>query len=176
MAARDLELHPDFIVCEIRMSPSHTDEGLRAAVALRGEWPVAPILLLSQYIVLDYATELLASGQGSIGYLLKDRSSEIDEFLAGGGIVLDPEVVARVMSKSAGNDAGRPVDSLTPRERDTLELMARGESNSGIAEALVVSEEAVEKNIQLSFAKFGLDGTDGANRRVKAVLEFLRAS
>ena len=179
MAESALELRPDLIVCDIRMPPSHTDEGLRAAVSLRSEWPDAPILLLSQYIVLDYATELLASGQGSIGYLLKDRVSEIDDFLAGaervagGGMVLDPDVVARVMSKPARNDVGRPVDSLTPRERDTLELMARGESNAGIAEALVVSEGAVEKNIQRIFAKFGLDGADGANRRVKAVLEFL---
>lgn len=179
MRERALALRPDLVICDIRMPPSHTDEGLRASVALRGEWPGAPILLLSQYIVVAYAEELLAAGQGSIGYLLKDRVSEIDTFLAGaervagGGMVLDPDVVAQVMSTHRKDDAGRPLNTLTPRERDTLELMARGESNAGIAEALVVSEGAVEKNIQRIFAKLGLHGEDGVNRRVKAVLKFL---
>ena len=143
LVSRCLALRPDVTVSDIRMPPSHTDEGLRAAVRIREEWPDAPILLLSQYIVLSYATELLSSGSGSIGYLLKDRVSDLDSFLdavdrvGNGGMVLDPEVVAQMMGRGRRND---PVASLTPREREVLELMSEGHTNSAIAKRLVVSE------------------------------------
>ena len=174
MFRQALDARPDLIICDIRMPPSHTDEGLRASVRLRAVWPEAPILLLSQYIVLAYATELIASGHGSIGYLLKDRVSDIDGFLdslervAGGGMVLDPEVVSQVMTRRH-----EPLAELTPRERDVLELMAQGHTNHGIAEQLVVTEGAVEKHSQRIFAKLGLRAEDGVHRRVKAVLAFL---
>lgn len=174
MFRQALNEHPDLIICDIRMPPSHTDEGLRASVRLRSVWPEAPILLLSQYIVVAYATELIASGHGSIGYLLKDRVSDIDGFLDGlervadGGMVLDPEVVSQVMTRRR-----EPLAELTPRERDVLELMAQGHTNHGIAEQLVVTEGAVEKHSQRIFAKLGLRAEDGIHRRVKAVLAFL---
>ena len=175
MVKSALELRPDLIICDIRMPPSHTDEGLQASVRLRQDWPEAPILLLSQYIVLAYAEELIASGNGSIGYLLKDRVSDIDTFLdgvdrvAGGGMVLDPEVVAQVMTSRR-----QPLQELTPREREVLELMAQGHTNAGIASTLVVTEGAVEKHTQRIFAKLGLRGEDGVHRRVSAVLTFLQ--
>lgn len=176
LVARALALRPDVIIADIRMPPSHTDEGLRAAVRIREEWPEAPILLLSQYIVLSYATELLSSGSGSIGYLLKDRVSDLDSFLdavdrvGNGGMVLDPEVVAQMMGRGRRND---PVASLTPREREVLELMSEGHTNSAIAKRLVVSEGAVEKHIQRIFAKLGLHANSEVHRRVSAVLTLL---
>lgn len=175
MVQQALELRPDVMVCDIRMPPSHTDEGLRASVRLREQWPDAPILLLSQYIVLAYANELIASGGGAIGYLLKDRVSDIDAFLdavervASGGLVLDPEVVAQVMTRRNG-----PLDELTPREREVLEYMAQGHTNAGIAAAMVVTEGAVEKHTQRIFAKLGLRDEDGVHRRVKAVLTLVQ--
>ena len=176
LVAQCLALRPDLTISDIRMPPSHTDEGLRAAQRIRAEWPEAPILLLSQYIVLSYASEPLSSGTGPIGYLLKDRVSDIDSFInavervAGGGMVLDSEVVAQIMGRGRAND---PVATLTPREREVLELMAEGRTNAGIAEAMVVTEGAVEKHIQRIFAKLGLHADGGVHRRVAAVLALL---
>lgn len=173
-----LELRPDLIISDIRMPPSNTDEGLRAAMEIRIEWPEAPILLLSQYVVLTYATDLLASGSGSIGYLLKDRVSDLDSFLdavervSGGGMVLDPEVVAQVMGRARRAD---PLADLTPREREVLEQMAEGHTNAGIARRLVISEGAVEKHAQRIFAKLGLQTDQEVHRRVRAVLTALGA-
>ncbi|GAB3699623.1 response regulator [Mariniluteicoccus flavus] len=176
LVARARVLRPDLVISDIRMPPSHTDEGLRAAVALRESWPDAPILLLSQYVVLSYAAELLASGSGAIGYLLKDRVSDIDAFLdavdrvAAGGMVLDPEVVAQMLGRSRPRG---PVHGLTPREREVLELMAEGHTNAAIAARLVVTEGAVEKHTQRIFAKLGLEPDPQTHRRVTAVLRLL---
>ena len=168
LVSRCLSLRPDLTISDIRMPPSHTDEGLRACVRIRETWAQAPILLLSQYIVLSYATELLSSGSGSIGYLLKDRVSDLDSFfdaverVGGGGMVLDPEVVAQLMGRGRRDD---PVAALTPREREVLELMAEGHTNAGIARRLVVSEGAVEKHNQRIFAKLGLHANGDVHRR-----------
>ncbi len=178
LVSQALALRPDLVISDIRMPPSHTDEGLRASVRLRREWPTAPIVLLSQYIVVAYAEELLASGGGSIGYLLKDRVSDLDAFLdavervAAGGMVLDPEVVAQWMGRRRAQD---PVAALTPRERQVLELMAQGQTNAGIARDLVITEGAVEKHTQRIFAKLGLHADPDVHRRVTAVLTLLRA-
>ena len=178
LVSRCLSLRPDLTISDIRMPPSHTDEGLRACVRIRETWAQAPILLLSQYIVLSYATELLSSGSGSIGYLLKDRVSDLDSFfdaverVGGGGLVLDPEVVAQLMGRGRRDD---PVAALTPREREVLELMAEGHTNAGIARRLVVSEGAVEKHNQRIFAKLGLHANGDVHRRVSAVLTLLGA-
>ena len=178
LVSRCLSLRPDLTISDIRMPPSHTDEGLRACVRIRETWAQAPILLLSQYIVLSYATELLSSGSGSIGYLLKDRVSDLDSFfdaverVSGGGMVLDPEVVAQLMGRGRRDD---PVAALTPREREVLELMAEGHTNAGIARRLVVSEGAVEKHNQRIFAKLGLHANGDVHRRVSAVLTLLGA-
>ena len=178
LVSRCLSLRPDLTISDIRMPPSHTDEGLRACVRIRETWAQAPILLLSQYIVLSYATELLSSGSGSIGYLLKDRVSDLDSFfdaverVGGGGMVLDPEVVAQLMGRGRRDD---PVAALTPREREVLELMAEGHTNAGIARRLVVSEGAVEKHNQRIFAKLGLHAHGDVHRRVSAVLTLLGA-
>ena len=178
LVSRCLSLRPDLTSSDIRMPPSHTDEGLRACVRIRETWAQAPILLLSQYIVLSYATELLSSGSGSIGYLLKDRVSDLDSFfdaverVGGGGMVLDPEVVAQLMGRGRRDD---PVAALTPREREVLELMAEGHTNAGIARRLVVSEGAVEKHNQRIFAKLGLHANGDVHRRVSAVLTLLGA-
>ncbi|WP_353649933.1 response regulator transcription factor [Nakamurella sp. A5-74] len=173
-----LRHRPDVALVDVRMPPSHTDEGMRAAVEVRRSWSAAPILVLSQYVEISYADELLATGSGSIGYLLKDRVSDIEEFLdsvervAAGGTVLDPQVVAQVM---AARRRSSPVEQLTPREREVISLMAQGKSNLSIAEAMVVTEGAVTKHIQRIFGKLGLHQDDSANRRVLAVLEFLRS-
>lgn len=171
-----LRERPDLVITDVRMPPSGTDEGLRAAVRIREEWPDAPILVLSQYVVEAYADELLAAGTGAIGYLLKDRVGDIDEFLAavdsvaGGGTVLDPQVVAQLMTRRRD-----PLASLTPREREVLSLMAQGMSNAAIAARLVVTSGAVEKHTQRIFAKLQLSPDDTAgHRRVLAVLAFLR--
>ena len=196
LVSESLRLRPDLVIADIRMPPSHTDEGLRASVRLRAEWPEAPILLLSQYVVAAYAEELLASGTGAIGYLLKDRVADIDSFLdavrrvADGGVVLDPEVVTQVFRRQrstgggddrAGTSAATPggadrsaLASLTPREREVLALMAEGHTNAVIAERLVVTEGAIEKHSQRLFAKLGLSESDSVHRRVAAVLRFVR--
>ncbi len=171
-----LELRPDLSVVDVRMPPSHTDEGLRAAVAVRQAWSQAPIMVLSQYVEVSYADELLATGDGGVGYLLKDRVSEIDDFLtaldtvAGGGSVLDPLVVRQLMGRRKD-----PIEQLTPREREVLSLMAEGQSNQAIAKSLVVTEGAVEKHTQRIFAKLGLHQDETAHRRVLAVVSYLRS-
>ena len=171
--AATLEHRPDVGVVDVRMPPSHTDEGLRAAVEVRRAWPDARIMVLSQYVEVSYADDLLASGDGGVGYLLKDRVSDLDDFLAAlatvaeGGTVLDPQVVAQLMSRRRD-----PLEGLTPREREVLALMAEGRSNAAIAEALVVTEGAVEKHTQRIFAKLGLLPDDAQHRRVLAVVRY----
>ena len=178
LEAETLRLRPELVIADIRMPPSHTDEGLRAATRIRRQWRRAPILLLSQYVVAGYVPELLADGGGGIGYLLKDRVTDIDSFLeavervARGELVLDPDVVAQVMHRSRRDD---PIESLTPRERDVLALMAEGCTNAAIAARLVVTEGAVEKHTQRIFAKLGLLPDSAVHRRVKAVLTLLSA-
>jgi DNA-binding NarL/FixJ family response regulator len=169
---------PDVSIVDVRMPPTHTDEGLRAAVEVRAARPGAPVLVLSQYVELSYANDLLADRRGAIGYLLKDRVADIAEFLealrrvADGGTVLDPEVVAQLLVSRRTND---PLEPLTPRERQVLTLMAEGRSNTAIARQLVVSEGAVEKHVRNIFSKLDLPPDDELNRRVLAVLTFLRA-
>ena len=178
LEAETLRLRPELVIAAIRMPPSHTDAGLRAATRIRRQWGRAPILLLSQYVVAGYVPELLADGGGGIGYLLKDRVTDIDSFLeavervARGELVLDPDVVAQVMHRSRRDD---PIESLTPRERDVLALMAEGCTNAAIAARLVVTEGAVEKHTQRIFAKLGLLPGSAVHRRVKAVLTLLSA-
>lgn len=166
---------PDVAVVDIRMPPTHTDEGIRAAVEIRATTPGVGVLVFSQHIETAWASRLLAGGATGVGYLLKERVARTSEFMdalrrvAGGGTALDPEVVDRLVH---GDRVGR-VDSLTPREREVLELMAQGHSNRSIAERLVVSERAVEKHVASVFTKFGLPATEADNRRVKAVLAYL---
>jgi DNA-binding NarL/FixJ family response regulator len=168
---------PDICVVDVRMPPTHTDEGLRAAVAVRAAHPGAPVLVLSQYVELSYAEDLLADRLGAVGYLLKDRIADIAEFLealervAGGATVLDPEVVAQLLVLRRSHD---PLAPLTPREREVLALMAEGRSNTAIARLLVVSEGAVEKHVGNIFTKLNLPPDDEQHRRVLAVLTFLR--
>lgn len=174
--AAALAHRPDVSVVDVRMPPSHTDEGLRAAVDVRAAWPGARIMVLSQYVEVSYADDLLAAGEGGVGYLLKDRVSDLDDFLtalvtvAEGGTVLDPLVVQQLMSRRRD-----PLEGLTPREREVLALMAAGRSNAAIAEELVVTLGAVEKHTQRIFAKLGLLPDDAAHRRVLAVVRYLRA-
>ena len=166
---------PDLALVDVRMPPTHTDEGLRAAVQVRRAMPTARILVLSQYVEVSYAEELLATGDGGVGYLLKDRVSELGGFLeavrtvAAGGTVLDPQVVGQLMRRRRD-----PLEQLTPRERDVLAAMAEGLSNAAVAARLHISEGGVEKHTQRIFAKLGLHADDGQHRRVKAVLTFLR--
>jgi DNA-binding NarL/FixJ family response regulator len=172
------EHHPDVVVTDIRMPPTHTDEGLRAAAELRRQYPDVGVLVLSQYIETTYATALLAGNAGGVGYLLKDRVADATEFVdavervAAGGTALDPEVVTKLMraSRQIGGLGG-----LTPREREVLELMAEGRSNAAIAAAMVISAGAVEKHVASIFGKLGLPSSDADNRRVLAVLQYLRA-
>jgi DNA-binding NarL/FixJ family response regulator len=162
-------------VVDVRLPPTQSDEGLVAAIAVRAARPGFPVVVLSQYVEQLYARELLASGEGAIGYLLKDRVADVAEFVDGvrrvaaGGTVLDPEVVASVMARSPA----QPVDRLTPREQEVLALMAEGRSNAGIAASLVVSEKAVAKHINSIFAKLDLPVGEDDHRRVRAVLAWL---
>jgi len=173
-----LEHHPDVSVVDVRMPPTHTDEGLRAAIAAREHRPGAPMLVLSQYVEASYAADLLADGSGAVGYLLKDRVARVEEFLdaldrvARGATVLDPQVVAQLLAAQRRND---PLKNLTERERELLALMAEGHSNPAIARRLVLSASAVEKHIGNIFAKLGLPPDDARHRRVLAVLAYLRA-
>ena len=166
---------PDVAVVDIRMPPTHTDEGLRAAVQIRHRQPGAKILVLSQYVEVSYAGDLFADRVGGAGYLLKDRVVDVDELtdalrrVAAGGTVLDPQVVAQLFA--ARRD---PLDSLTPREREVLGLMAQGCTNTEICRRLVVSEGAVEKHIGNIFGKLGLAPSESEHRRVMAVLTYLR--
>lgn len=169
---------PDISIVDVRMPPSHRDEGLRAALQARHLVPGTPILVLSQYVEERYAGELLQSGAGGTGYLLKERVADVGDFLealrrvADGETVLDPEVVAQLMARRRRSDL---FDSLTAREREVLALMAQGRSNKAISDLLVIGEGAVEKHISSIFAKLGLPQTEADHRRVLAVLTFLRS-
>lgn len=172
-------LRPDLALLDVRLPPTFTDEGVRAALELRAATPGQAVLLLSQYVERTYAAELLADGRGGVGYLLKDRVAEPAEFVracervAAGGTALDPEVVAQLMVRGRRDEG--PISRLTPRERETLALMAEGRSNRGIAEALVVTEGAVEKHVTSILGKLDLPNAPGDHRRVLAVLALLRA-
>ncbi len=169
-------LAPDAVVLDVRMPPTFRDEGVRAAITLRAAHPAVAILLLSQYVEVAYAQELLAAGTGGVGYLLKDRVVSLDEVrdalerVAAGGTVLDPEVVTQLMARRVD-----PLQSLTAREREVLELMAQGRTNAAIAGALFIGVGAVEKHISSIFGKLGLDDAAGDHRRVLAVLAWLQA-
>jgi DNA-binding NarL/FixJ family response regulator len=173
-----LEHRPDVSVVDVRMPPTHTDEGLRAAITAREQLPGAPMLVLSQYVEASYAGDLLADGSGAVGYLLKDRVAKVEEFLdaldrvARGATVLDPQVVAQLLAVQRRHD---PLKNLTERERQLLALMAEGHSNPAIARRLVLSASAVEKHIGNIFAKLGLPPDDDRHRRVLAVLAYLGA-
>ena len=170
------QLTPDLIVLDVRLPPTFTDEGIRAALAVRAVAPAQPILVLSQYVEERYATELLSSDSEGIGYLLKERVADVGDFVdacervAAHGTVLDPEVVAQLLARRRRG----PFDSLTPREHEVLGLMAEGRSNAGIARHLVVTDGAVEKHISSIFAKLGLATSDTEHRRVLAVLQYLQ--
>jgi DNA-binding NarL/FixJ family response regulator len=166
---------PDVAIIDIRMPPDHTDDGLRAASAIRSELPDVGILILSQYVEEHYVKRLLAEGTEGVGYLLKDRVADVDTFVgavrrvANGEAVLDPEVVAHMM----GRRQKTAVEALTARERDVLEAMAEGLTNRAIAERLFLSERAVERHVTSIFDKLGLSGVQGGHRRVLSVLAFL---
>jgi DNA-binding NarL/FixJ family response regulator len=170
-----VEHRPEISIVDVRMPPSHTDEGLRAAVEARRLVPGSPVLVLSQYVEVSYADDLLADRRGGVGYLLKDRVAEITDFLdaltrvAGGGTVLDPEVVAQLVTRRGRG----PLDALTPREREVLALMAEGRSNTAIARKLVVTDGAVEKHVKNIFTKLDLPPDEEQHRRVLAVLAYL---
>lgn len=169
-------LRPDMAVVDVRMPPTHTDDGLRAALRIRDRWPKVGILVLSQYVEERYASELLASDTSGLGYLLKDRIADVSDFLEAvrrvgdGGTALDPEVVAQLLARSRRRD---PLDRLSRREREVLALMAEGRSNGAIARELVVSDGAVEKHVSNIFTKLDLPPTEHGHRRVLAVLRFL---
>jgi DNA-binding NarL/FixJ family response regulator len=169
---------PDLAVVDVRMPPTQTDEGLRAAKAIRAEHPEIGVLVLSGYVEPTYAQELLADNAEGLGYLLKDRVSDVNDFadavrrVGAGGSALDPEVVSLLMGRSREDD---PLTELTPREREVLALMAEGRSNAAIAEQLVVTERAVEKHVTSIFSKLGLPASSEDHRRVLAVLRFLEA-
>jgi DNA-binding NarL/FixJ family response regulator len=168
---------PDVVIVDIRMPPTHTDEGLRAAQEIREKYPDIGVLVLSQYVESGYAMELLAESAEGVGYLLKDRVSDVGEFAAAvrrvgeGGSALDPAIVSQLVGRRRRDD---PIEALTPREREVLELMAEGRSNSGIAERLVVTERAVEKHVTSIFGKLRLPQASEDHRRVLAVLAFFR--
>jgi DNA-binding NarL/FixJ family response regulator len=167
---------PDVAVVDVRLPPTFTDEGLRAALAARREIPGLPVLVLSQYVEPLYARELLASGRGGIGYMLKDRVFDSAQFIdsirrvAVGGTAMDPEVIARLLASSSGHDA---IGALSLREREALALMAEGRSNAAIAQRMTVTERAVAKHIASIFLKLRLQPSDDDNRRVLAVLAYL---
>ncbi|GHF79996.1 DNA-binding NarL/FixJ family response regulator [Amycolatopsis bartoniae] len=169
------EHKPDLAIVDVRMPPTFTDEGLRAALAARQAVPGLPVLVLSQYVEESYAVELLSGGAGGVGYLLKERVADVAEFLdavrrvARGGTAIDPEVIAQLMARGRRN----PLDALTPRESEVLGLMAQGLSNTAIGGKLVVSQGAVEKHIGNIFAKLGLEASAEEHRRVRAVLTYL---
>ena len=170
------EHQPDAVIADVRMPPAHTDEGIRAALVIRQQWPQVAVLVLSQYVEERYAADLLSANTSRVGYLLKDRVADVAEFVAAlrrvadGGTALDPAVVAQLLLRRKNDPAGR----LTPREREVLALMAEGRSNSDIATALVVSDSAVAKHINSIFTKLDLSAADG-DRRVLAVLHFLNS-
>jgi DNA-binding NarL/FixJ family response regulator len=169
---------PDIAVVDVRMPPDGTDDGLRAALEIRERQPATAVLVLSQYVEEGYAVDLVTEGGGGVGYLLKDRVADVDRFLdavrrvAAGGSALDPEVVAQLLGRQRRDD---PLEHVTPREREVLELMAEGRTNTAIAESMVVTERAVEKHVTSIFGKLGLTPAAGDHRRVLAVLTYLRA-
>ena len=170
---------PDVAVVDIRMPPTHTDEGLRAAREIRARHPEMGILILSQYVEVGIATRLLAESPERLGYLLKDRVMASEDFVgtlhrvAEGGSALDPQVVSRLLSSARGDG---PLDTLTPREREVLELVAEGRSNQAIADELDIALRSAEKHVSAIFTKLGLPDTGGEHRRVLAVLRYLRAT
>jgi DNA-binding NarL/FixJ family response regulator len=170
------EHRPDLAIIDVRMPPTFTDEGVRAAVLIRAQNPGVAVLVLSQYVEERYAGELIADNSRGLGYLLKDRVADVEEFLAaveevgGGGTALDPEVIAQIVIRSRRGDR---LAELTSREREVLQLMAEGRSNSAIAAQLFVSDGSVEKHISSIFIKLGLPLEDSGNRRVLAVLRYL---
>jgi DNA-binding NarL/FixJ family response regulator len=169
-------VRPDVVVLDVRMPPTYRDEGVRAAIAARKAYPGIAILLLSQYVEVAYAQELLSSGSGGVGYLLKDRVVSLDELrdavtrVAAGGTVLDPEVIAQLLGRRHN-----PLSRLTPREREVLALMGEGRTNAAIAKRLVIGTGAVEKNVTSIFTKLGLDDSGSDHRRVLAVLTWLQS-
>jgi DNA-binding NarL/FixJ family response regulator len=169
---------PDVAIIDIRLPPTHTDEGMRAALEIRDRVPSVGVLVLSQYVELGLALTLFSDSADGAGYLLKDRITDVDEFVAAvrrvgeGGSVLDPLIVSTLLSRRRSND---PLDELTPREREVLELMATGSSNQGIADELVITLRAAEKYVSSIFTKLGLPSTKRDSRRVLAVLMFLRS-
>jgi DNA-binding NarL/FixJ family response regulator len=173
---------PDLAIVDVRLPPDFSDEGLRAALEARRRMPGLGVLILSQYVEPVYTAELLESGEGGIGYLLKERVGEVRTFVdavervARGGTALDREVVAELVRSRAGHPGEEALDGLTPREREVLELMAEGRSNAAIARAMVVTPGAVEKHVSNIFGKLDLSSTDDDHRRVLAVLAFLRAT
>jgi DNA-binding NarL/FixJ family response regulator len=175
LLAAVVDLDPDLAVLDVRMPPTFRDEGVRAAIRLRSLVPRAGILLLSQYVEVAYAQELLGSGSGGVGYLLKDRVASLEELvdaidrIADGGTVLDPEVVAQLIGRRHD-----PLTTLTPREREVLQLMAEGRTNAAIAEALFIGVGAVEKNVTSIFAKLALEDSGTDHRRVLAVIAWLQ--
>jgi DNA-binding NarL/FixJ family response regulator len=173
---------PDLAIVDVRLPPTFTDEGVRAAIEARRRWPGLGVLILSQYVEPVYTSELLASGEGGIGYLLKERVGEVRAFLeavervAAGGTALDREVVAELVGPRGRQGEDAPLAALTPREREVLGLVAEGRTNAAIARALVITPGAVEKHISSIFAKLDLPATDDDHRRVLAVLRFLQAA
>jgi DNA-binding NarL/FixJ family response regulator len=169
---------PDVAIVDIRLPPTHTDEGFRAAKQIRARYPSVGVLVLSQYLELGLAEELLAESAEGVGYLLKDRVSDVKEFAAAvrrvaeGGSALDPTIVSQLLGRRRGDD---PLATITPREREVLELMAEGRSNQGIAERLVITERAVQKHATSIFTKLGLSTSSDDHRRVLAVLTFLNS-
>ncbi|HZI97652.1 MAG TPA: response regulator transcription factor [Actinomycetales bacterium] len=167
---------PDLVVVDVRMPPTFTDEGVRAALVVREQHPDVAVLVLSQYVEENYATELVAGRTRGVGYLLKDRVADVGEFIetlqrvAAGGTALDPEVVSQLLSRARRHD---PLERLTPRESEVLGLMAEGRTNTAIAAAMVVTEGAVEKHVSSIFAKLDLPPTEHDHRRVLAVLRYL---
>ena len=169
---------PDIAILDVRMPPTHTDEGIRAALELRSRWPELAVLVLSQYVEENYASELLSGDLGGVAYVLKDRVTNVGEFIdtidrvAAGGTVIDPEVVAQLLARTRQRE---PLSDLSPREREVLELMAEGRSNGAIASKLVITQRAVEKHVKSIFQKLRLPPADTDHRRVLAVLRFLEA-
>jgi DNA-binding NarL/FixJ family response regulator len=169
---------PDVVIVDIRLPPTHTDEGMRAALHIREHLPAVGVLVLSQYLELGLATQLLGDSADGAGYLLKDRVSDVDEFVASvrrvgtGGSAIDPQIVSTLLRRQRYDD---PVERLTRREREVLELMVAGSSNQGIADALVITVRAVEKYVSSIFDKLGLPATPADSRRVLAVLHVLRS-
>ena len=168
----------ELVVLDVRMPPTHTDEGIRAALELRSHWPQLPIVVLSQYVEENYASELLAGDLGGIGYVLKDRVTDVGQFVATvervakGGTAIDPEVVSQLLARTRRQ---QPIAELSPREREVLGLMAEGRSNIAIAEELVITQRAVEKHVKNIFQKLRLTPADTDHRRVLAVLRYLEA-